>query len=123
MRLFHRKSHFVIKGDNADEDKLMNVVLDAGAEDIEVDSGVAEIWGPPDAYDAISKALENAKIATEESGIVQKPDSLIPVTDPEVAKKVLSLIESLEEYDDIQAVYSNVDIPNEVLEKLAAEQK
>ncbi len=121
-RLFQRKAHFVIKGENADEDKLMNIVLDAGAEDIEVDSGVAEIWGPQNAYDSISKALENAKIATEESGIVQKPDSLMQVTDPELAKKVLNLIETLEEYEDIQAVYSNVDIPDEVLEKLAAEQ-
>ncbi|HBC86898.1 MAG TPA: YebC/PmpR family DNA-binding transcriptional regulator [Lentisphaeria bacterium] len=122
-RLFHRKAHFVVKGENADEDKLMNIVLDAGADDIEVDSGVAEIWGPQEAYDAISKALENAKIATEESGIVQKPDTLMEVTEPEIAKRVLNLIETLEEYDDIQAVYTNIDIPDEVLEKLAAEQE
>lgn len=122
-RLFQRKAHFVIKGENADEDKLMNIVLDAGADDIEVDNGVAEIWAAQNAYDAISKALENAKVKCEESGIVQKPDNLMTVTDPDLAKKILNLIETLEEYEDIQAVYSNVDIPNEVLEKLAADQK
>jgi YebC/PmpR family DNA-binding regulatory protein len=122
VRLFHRKAHFVVKGENADEDKLMNVVLDAGAEDIEVDDGVAEIWGPQESYDTISKALANAKIATEESGIVQKPDVLVDVKDPNIARQVLGLVEKLEENDDIQAVYSNFDISDEVLEKAMAEQ-
>lgn len=121
LRLFQRKSHFVIKGDNADEDKLMNIVLDAGAEDIEVDSGIAEVWGPPDAFDTISKALENAKIATEESGIVQKPEMLVPVNDVNVARQVMNLVEKFEEHDDVQAVYSNLDIPADILEKLVAE--
>lgn len=121
-RMFHRKSHFVIKGENADEDKLMNIVLDAGAEDIEVDSGIAEIWGSQDAFDSISKALENAKIACEESGIVQKPENLMEITDISAARQVMGLVERLEEQEDIQAVYSNFDVPTEILEQLAAEQ-
>ena len=75
-----------------------------------------------DSYDTISKALANAKIATEESGIVQKPDVLVDVKDPNIARQVLGLVEKLEENDDIQAVYSNFDISDEVLEKAMAEQ-
>ncbi|MFZ2657869.1 MAG: YebC/PmpR family DNA-binding transcriptional regulator [Victivallales bacterium] len=122
-RLFQRKAHFVIKGENADENKLMDIVLDAGAEDIEVDDGIAEIWGPQDAFDTISKALESAKIACEESGIVQKPGNLMEITDISAARQVMGLVEVLEEQEDIQAVYSNFDVPSEVLEQLAAEQK
>ena len=122
IRLFHRKAHFVVKGENADEDKLMNVVLDAGAEDIEVEDGVAEIWGPQDAYDSISKALANAKISTDESGLVQKPEILVEVKDPNIARQVMNLVEKLEENEDIQAVYSNFDISDDVLEKAMAEQ-
>ncbi|HCE43537.1 MAG TPA: YebC/PmpR family DNA-binding transcriptional regulator [Lentisphaeria bacterium] len=122
-RLFQRKAHFVVKGDNADEDKLMNIVLDAGAEDIEVDDGIAEIWGPQDAFDTISKALEAAKIACEESGIVQKPINLMEITSIDAARQVMGLVEVLEEQEDIQAVYSNFDVPPEILEQLAAEQK
>ena len=121
-RLFHRKAHFVIKGENANEDKLMDIVLDAGAEDIEVDDGIAEIWGPQDSFDTISKALESAKIACEESGIVQKPENLMEITNVDAARQVMGLVEVLEEQEDIQAVYSNFDVPTEILEQLAAEQ-
>ena len=57
-RLFSRKAHFLITGDNADEDKLMELVLDAGAEDIEVEDGIAEIWGAPESFQEIADILE-----------------------------------------------------------------
>lgn len=114
--MFHRKTHFVVKGENATEDKLMEVVLDAGAEDIEAGDGVAEIWGPPDCFEEISKALEKAGYTLEEAGLAQKPENFTKVSDPNIARQVLRLVDQLEDHDDVQSVYHNADIPDEVLE-------
>jgi YebC/PmpR family DNA-binding regulatory protein len=116
--MFHRKSRFAITGEYASEDKLMDIVLDVGAEDIQVSDGTAEIIGAPDAFECISKALEKAGIKTEEAGLVRVPENTVSVTNPDTAAKVIKIIESLEEHDDVQAVYSNVDIPEDVLKKI-----
>lgn len=116
--MFQRKSHFTIEGENANEDKLMDIVLDAGAEDIEVDGDIAEIWGAPDAFNEIAKALEDAGIATSEAGLVRKPENTVGVRELSIAQQVLRLTDRLEELDDVQSVYSNVDIASEVLDEL-----
>ena len=114
--MFHRKSHFVVKGENATEDKLMEVVLDAGAEDIDAGDGMAEVWGPPTAFEEISKALEKAGYTPEEAGLAQKPENFAKVTDVSIARQVLRLLEQMEDHDDVQSVYSNADIPDDVAE-------
>jgi YebC/PmpR family DNA-binding regulatory protein len=116
--MFHRKSHFVVVGDNADEEKLMDIVLDAGAEDIDVEENVAEIWGPIEAFSDISKALEDAGIQTEDAAIIQHPENSVEIKDEKNASQVLRLIDALEDLDDVQAVHSNVDIAPEILEKI-----
>ena len=119
--MFQRKAHFVVEGENADEEKLMDVVLDAGAEDIEVDEDTAEIWGAPESFEAISKALEAAGIATTEAGVTRKPDNLVGINELSVAQQVLRLIDKLEDLDDVQAVHSNADIASEVLDQISEE--
>ncbi len=114
--MFNRKCHFVVKGENATEDKLMEVVLDAGAEDIDAQDGFAEIWGAATAFEPISKALEKAGYTLEEAGLAQKPGIFTKVTDVNIAKQVLRLLDQLEDHDDVQNVYSNADIPDEVAE-------
>ncbi len=117
--MFKKKSHFVVVGENASEDKLMEIVLDAGAEDIQCEGGSADIYGPPECHEAISKALSDAKIATEESGVTQVPDNYSEVKDVSSARQVLALLDALEELDDVQAVFSNFDAPHSVLDQLA----
>ncbi|OGV55692.1 MAG: transcriptional regulator [Lentisphaerae bacterium GWF2_44_16] len=118
MWMFSRKARFVIMGENANEEKLMEIVIDPGAESIEVDEDVAEVWGPAEKFDSIAKALEEAGIKTEESGIVQKPSNTVGIKEPGVANQILRLVDTLEEYDDVQAVYSNFDIASEILDSL-----
>lgn len=116
--MFQRKAKFVVSGEWADEDKLMEVVLDAGAEDIEVDEDVATIFGPPDAFLAIAKALEDAGIKTEEGDTVRHPDNTVELVDLKDANQVLKLIDKLEELDDVQAVYSNFEIADEIADQV-----
>ena len=99
----------------------MDIVLDAGADDIQVDGDIAEIWGAPDALEGITKALENAKIPFSEAGVVQRPDNVVAVKDVHVAQQVMRLVEKLEDHDDIQSVHSNLEVAEEIageLEKL-----
>ena len=117
-RLFTRQSHFVIEGENADEDKLMEVVLDAGAEDIEVDDGVADIWGPTDCFEAIAKSLEDAGISTTEAGVVRRPLTTVELTDAKTAQQVLRLVDRLEELDDVQTVTANFEIADDIAGEL-----
>ncbi len=116
--MFNRKGHFVIKGENADEDKLMEICLEAGADDIEVDGDIAEIWTDKDAFSDVAEALEAAGIETEESGIIMKPDNYSDINDVETAEKVLRLLDKLEDLDDAQEVTSNIDIPEEILAQM-----
>ncbi len=120
-RLFSRQSHFVITGENADEEKLMDIVLDAGAEDLIVEDGVAEIWGAPQAFEAIFKALEAAGIATEEAEVVRRPETTVEINDASVARQILRLVDRLEELDDVQMVTANYEIADEIAEQLDAE--
>jgi len=119
--MFHRKSRFVVTGENATEEKLLEIVIDEGAEDIEESDDMAEIWGAPDAFEQISKALEAAGIVPEEAGLARAPENYVEVKDVETAKKIMRLIEKLEDQDDVQAVYANFDISDEIMEELSAE--
>ena len=115
--MFQRKAHFVITDEaNADEEKLMDIVLDAGAEDIEVEDGVAEIWGAPESFTDIAKALEDAGIATTEAGITRRPDNTVEITEAGVASQVLRLVDRLEELEDVQAVHHNASIADEIMD-------
>jgi YebC/PmpR family DNA-binding regulatory protein len=116
--MFHRKAHFVISGENADEEKLMELTLDAGAEDIEAEDGMAEIWAAPEAFEDIMKALEDAGIQTEEAAIVQNPENTVEIKELSEAKQALRIIDLLEDLEDVQSVHSNFEIDEEILEQV-----
>ena len=117
--MFQRKAHFVITDEaNADEEKLMDVVLDAGAEDIDVEDGVAEIWGAPESFADIAKALEDAGIPTSEAGITRRPDNTVEITEASVASQVMRLVDRIEDLEDVQAVHHNASIPDEIMESI-----
>lgn len=119
--MFQRKAHFIVEGENADEDKLMELTLEAGAEDITAEDGIAEIWAAPEAFADIAKALEDAGIECSEAKITRKPENTIGINELAKAQQVLRLVERLEELDDVQAVYSNENIASEVLDEIDAQ--
>ena len=106
-RLFDRKGYIVLDGEKTTEDAVMEVALDAGAEDI-VDTGSIEVTTAPADFEKVLEALTKAGIATEMAEI-----SLIPqvrvTPDKETAEKIMNLIDHLEENDDVQNVYHNLD--------------
>ena len=116
--MFQRKAHFLIEGENATEEKLMDLALENGADDLEAEDGIAEIWAETEAFENISKALENAGITPSEAGIVRKPDNTVAINELDKAQQILRLIDKLEDLDDVQKVTSNVDISDEVMEKI-----
>lgn len=111
---FHRAGQFLIGADKTTEDKLMNIVLDAGAEDIKSHGDHFEVLCPINAYDAVSDALAKAGIHSESSEIAYIPVTTVPIKDADTAKKVLHLIEVLEAIDDVKNVFSNAEIDESV---------
>ena len=116
--MFKRQSHFVIEGENADEDKLMDIVLDAGAEDLIVEDGVAEIWGEPAAFEAIANALEAAGITASEAAVTRRPDNTVSITDVHTAEQILKLLDKLEDLDDVQEVTGNYEIDDSIADQV-----
>jgi len=115
--MFERKSQIFVPGEKATEDQLMNIVLDAGGEDLRSDGERWEILSPPEAHDAVLKALEASGLPSEEPSIAMVPKNLIKL-EGKNASGMLRLSEALEEHDDVQSVYSNFDIDDKELEAL-----
>lgn len=102
------------------EDDLMLAVMDAGAEDLEWTKDVYVVIGPPDALAALRGAVTRLGLTPSSCEIEWEPTNRVPVEEPEAAKRVLALVEDLEDHDDIQSVVANFDIPEEVMAKARA---
>lgn len=118
--MFSKKGVFVIAREAADEDKVMEVALENGAEDVNTSDMAHEVTCDPDAYGSIKEALEAAGIAIQSADVTMVAASQITL-DVDTARKVLRLMENLEEHDDVQSVSSNFDIPDDVMAELAKE--
>jgi len=117
---FETKGFITVSADDATEDKLMEICLEAGAEDIRSEDGIFAITTGPDEFEAVTEAVTSAGITTVSVELTKLPKETIPVGESDAAK-VIRLIEALEDWDDAQHVYSNFDIPDDVLEKVSAE--
>ena len=118
MRSFKRKGQILVDAAAVDEDKLMGIVLDAGGEDIQQDDGEFEVLTDPANYEAVCAALEKDGIKPSSSEITLIPDSYVSITDKGVASTIMKFIETLEDNDDVQYVYSNLDVDDSVLKEL-----
>jgi YebC/PmpR family DNA-binding regulatory protein len=116
--MFERKSQIFVPVGKVSEDQLMAIVLDAGSDDLRSDGERWEVLSPPEAHEAVQKALEANKIPSEDSSIAMVPKNLIRL-EGKNAGGMLRLNEALEEHDDVQNVYSNFDIDEKDLEALA----
>ena len=115
--LFDKKGTIVIDSTRFSEDDLMPAV-EAGAEDISTDEGVFEVISEPNDFMAVRGALEAAGVEMLSADMAYRPSSLVPI-DERQAKALMTLIDALEESDDVEAVHANFDAPAEVLERVA----
>jgi YebC/PmpR family DNA-binding regulatory protein len=107
--MFKRKGEIAVPKELAEEDKIMGIVLDAGAEDLQDGGSVWEILTPPETFEAVREALVKAGLTPESAEIGMVPNSYIKLTGAQ-ASQMIRLMESIEEQDDVQHVYANFDI-------------
>ncbi|MFA5139469.1 MAG: YebC/PmpR family DNA-binding transcriptional regulator [Elusimicrobiota bacterium] len=117
--LFEKKGYLTVKKKAVAEDELMGVALDAGADDMKSEGDEDhEIFTSPQGFEAVREALKAKGIPVESSEVTMLPKTSVRIEDSETARKLLALIESLEEHDDVSHVYSNFDIPAQILDSL-----
>jgi YebC/PmpR family DNA-binding regulatory protein len=117
--LFERKGVVIVPAD-VDEDELVLVAADGGAEDVDLDGSSFQVISAPDDLAAVRAALDEAGIAYDSAELTMLPKTTVSVEDESAAKKLVRLMDALEDNDDIQAVYANFDIPEGILERVAA---
>ena len=120
MHMFQRKGLIQVDKDKADEETLMNLALEAGAEDVVDQDDFFEVYTDPMSFEQVSEALTNAGIEAQMAEIQLIPDNRIEVGF-ETAQKISKLIDALEENDDVQNVYTNFDVSAEAAAQLEAE--
>jgi YebC/PmpR family DNA-binding regulatory protein len=112
-RLFHRKGQMIIPREAAGEDQLMELALEAGAEDFKAEAEGYEILTDPAHFEAVHKQLEAKGIKCAAAEITEVPTVTVPVSNPDTIAAVNRLIEALEEHDDVKEVHSNAEFPDE----------
>jgi YebC/PmpR family DNA-binding regulatory protein len=116
---FERTGLVVVPAEGVDEDELLLVAADAGAEDVKQDGSVFEVTSPPESLSAVRAAIEAAGMQVDSAELVLVPKVTVAVEDEAKARQVMRLIDALEDNDDVQDVYANFDIPEQVLEAVA----
>jgi YebC/PmpR family DNA-binding regulatory protein len=117
--MFSKKGLITVNTASVGEDDLMELALGAGAEDMENTGEVYEITCEPNAYEELKRALEGKEIPMEVAEISMMPQTMAEISDEAVAKRVVSLMETFDDHDDVQNAYANFDIPDEVMAKLS----
>ncbi len=115
---FAQKGIIVVSKDKIAEDKLMNIILENGAEDMVTQDSNFEITTGLKEYEQVRKAVEDSGITPDSAEITMVPNSTVKVDDKETARQILTLINFLEDNDDVQNVYANFDIPDDILSEL-----
>jgi YebC/PmpR family DNA-binding regulatory protein len=116
---FSRKGQIAVPKELAGEDKMLSVVLDAGAEDLRDDGSTWEVLTPPEAFEAVRDALDKAGVKPSSAEIAWVPQNYVKLTGPS-AQQMLKLVELLEEHDDVQHVFANFDIDEKEMQAVMA---
>jgi len=116
--LFDRKGIVNIPVEGADEDTVMTVALEAGADDVRTEEDAYEVVSEPEAFDAVREAFEAAKIPLSVAEVTMVPQNTVPL-DGKEAQQMLRLMEAIEDLDDVSNVYANFDIPDEEMQEAA----
>ncbi|MFA5356452.1 MAG: YebC/PmpR family DNA-binding transcriptional regulator [Candidatus Omnitrophota bacterium] len=119
--MFTKKGYILLDKTQIKEEELMDIVLDAGAEDFKSDDKNYEITTSAQDFEKVKQALQDKGLNPQTAEVTMIPSSTIKVAGGD-AKQVLALVEALEEHDDVQQVYANFDIPDEILEQISSEE-
>ena len=117
--LFERKGLVLVAADSVDEDELMLVAADGGAEDVVLDGSTFQVTSAPEDLASVRAALAEAGIAYDSAELTMVPKTTVAVENEAAARKLLRLMDALEENEDVQDVYANFDIPEGILEAVA----
>lgn len=115
--MFKHCGQFLISKDQTDEEKLMEIALEAGADDIKTEDEGFEVLAPISAYDSVSQALAEAGIEVQSSELAYLAETQTPISDAEAAKSIMTLIEALDDLDDVQNVFHNADFAEGLLDE------
>ena len=118
--MFHKKGYIVVARAKSDEEKLMSLALDAGAEDMQTEDDNFVITTAQSDFEEVKKALENAGIPLEVAEVTMVPQTYVKIDGEKVAGQMMRLMEAIEDNDDVQNVYANFDIPDEVMNAVSA---
>ncbi len=117
--MFHRKGQIVVPKEQATEDKILGIVLDAGAEDLRDDGSAWEVVTPPESFEAVRDVLIKSGTKPASAEIAMVPQNYIKLTGA-TAQQMLRLVEALEEHDDVQHVFANFDIDEKEIQAVIA---
>lgn len=120
-RIFRRKGQIAVAEENAKEDELMELVLEAGAEDMTLEDGQFNIVTEPADFMNVVDALNKAEIPTTMSELTMIPDLTVAVNEFSKASSLIKFVEALEDLDDVQNVWSNFDVDDEIMKQLEGE--
>jgi YebC/PmpR family DNA-binding regulatory protein len=118
--LFERRGVVLVDAEGVDEDELTLAAADGGADDVELDGSVFQVSTAPESLAAVREAIEAAGFGVTSAELSMIPKTTVEVADEASAKKVVRLIDALEESDDVQDVFANFDIPERILEAVAS---
>jgi YebC/PmpR family DNA-binding regulatory protein len=116
--MFHKKGYIVVPQEQAKEDDLLNLVLEAGGDDLQSDADNFEILTAPESFDSVLEAVKKANITPAHSAVEMIPQNRLRV-EGATAKQLLRLLEALDDYDDVKSVVSNMDVDEKQLEEVA----
>lgn len=116
--MFQRKGLFIVKQEQlpGSEDDLILIALEAGAEDVLEEDDIYSIITTPELYEEVKEHLQEQGIALESSEVTMLPQNTVEIEDPDEARRILGLMEALEDNEDVQNVYANFEIPEELME-------
>ena len=117
---FERRGVVLVSAEGADEDSLVMTAAEAGADDVELDGSSFVVTSAPELLTPVREALESAGLAVESVELAMVPKTTVAVSDESTARRIVKLVEGLEDTEDVQDVYANFDIPEAVLEAVAS---
>lgn len=116
--MYSEEGMIIVQKSGKTMEELLDLAIEAGAENIEEANDLVEIYTKPNTLESVKKILTEKGVLVESAEISKKPSTIVAITDPDTAKKILTLMEKLESLDDVQKVSSNFEIPDEILFKL-----
>lgn len=117
--MFDKKGQILVNKSTISEDELMELALEAGAEDVLEEDEQFQVLTAPEDFDEVRESLEKAGVVFEEASVTMIPQNIVEVTEEKPARALLKLLENLEDHDDVQNVHANFDIDNDLMEKLS----